>query len=84
MSGTILSRIQRGKLPQGYELKASDVGALLSAKTGRARVGAEDVGKQVFARSRGLYVEPAEMRDRRKGTSAVVTGEETEPGVPQH
>jgi hypothetical protein len=64
----ISSLIARGKLPQGYELQAADVGSLLDLGwDGFGPVLPVDVGKRVWRREYGIAMENSEQRDNRKG-----------------
>jgi hypothetical protein len=63
---TIHTDIAQGRLPQGYELRESDVGVLMSVRDGFGLVLKIDVGKRVWVTSHGFTMENNEQRDRRK------------------
>lgn len=68
---TITDDLREGRLPQGYELQAGDVGRPLDGPAfGWGDVLPVDVGKRVWRRPWGLCMENNEQRDARKAGAA--------------
>ncbi len=63
----IRNKIEAGLLPQGYELRQTDVGKPLAYDFGYVMRG--DIGKKVWVKPYGLVMENNEQRDKRKGKS---------------
>ena len=61
----IQQEIKSGKLAQGYQLSADDVGQTLGWH-GFGSVLKADVGKRVWVKSYGLVMENCEQRDARQ------------------
>ena len=62
----IRDAIRSGALPQGYELRESDIGRGLSLGEGFGIVRKADVGKRCYHRSWGFCMENDRQRDERK------------------
>ena len=74
--------IKNGILPQGYEIKESDVGQRVdSLGTGSfGQVLPSDVGKRIFLKPYGIAMENNEQRDARKNKGVTASIEVLSPG----